>query len=204
MNTSVWRREGDTNGNRGLCVWFTGRPCSGKTSIAVAVTKAAVAAGRTVTLLDGEDVRPILCPDLGFSEEHRLMNLQRIAFVSREVVRHGGLAIVATVSPFCEHRKLIRSTFEREEFMQVYIRASLEECERRDVKGMYARARRGELPSFTGLTSPYELPMDSEVECDTEHELIDHCVAKVGAAIANRIALLSATDSRGTENRAPH
>ncbi len=151
----------------GVCVWFTGLPCSGKSTIAQKVTECLVESGETVTLLDADVVRPILCPDLGFSREDRRSNVLRIAFVAREIVRHGGIVLTATVSPFDEDRKLVRNMFDPLAFVQVYIRTSLEECERRDVKGHYAKARAGELPMFTGVTSPYEVPNDSEVICDT-------------------------------------
>jgi len=162
-----------------MCIWLTGRPCSGKTTIALALYQHLTNAGNSVTLLDADEVRPILCPDLGFSEQDRLANLRRIAFVAREIVRHRGLVITATVSPFAAHREIIRASFNPGEFIQVYVKASPEECERRDVKGMYARAKRGEIGNFTGITSPYEEPLDSEVECDTQRLQVSQCVEKI-------------------------
>jgi len=162
-----------------MCIWLTGRPCSGKTTIALALYQHLTNAGKTVTLLDGDQVRPILCPDLGFSEQDRLNNLRRIAFVAREIVRHRGLVVTATVSPFVAHRQIIRGSFNPGDFIQVYVKASPEECERRDVKGMYARARRGEIGNFTGISSPYEEPLDSEVECDTQRLQVSQCVKKI-------------------------
>jgi adenylyl-sulfate kinase len=162
-----------------MCIWLTGRPCSGKTTIALALYHHLTNAGHTVTLLDADHVRPILCPDLGFSEQDRLNNLRRIAFVAREIVRHRGLVITATVSPFAAHREIIRASFNPGEFIQVYVKASPDECERRDVKGMYARAKRGEISDFTGITSPYEEPLDSEVECDTQRFHLSQCVEKI-------------------------
>jgi adenylyl-sulfate kinase len=162
-----------------MCIWLTGRPCSGKTTIALALCQHLTKAGHTVTLLDGDQVRPMLCPDLGFSEHDRLTSLRRIAFVAREVVRHRGLVVTATVSPFAAHREIIRASFNPGEFIQVYVKASPEECERRDIKGMYARAKRGEIGDFTGISSPYEEPLDSEVECDTQRLQVSQCVEKI-------------------------
>ncbi len=167
-------------------MWFTGLPCSGKTTTAQRVTEYLAESGETVTLLDGDTIRPVLCPDLGFSREDRRSNVLRIAFFAREIVRHGGIVMTATVSPFDEDRKLVRSMFDPACFLQVYIRTALEECERRDVKGHYAKARTGQLPMFTGVSSPYEVPNDSEITCDTETRSITASALEIFQAVQYR------------------
>lgn len=169
--------------SKGTCVWFTGLPCSGKSTIAQAVAQQLSESGKTVTLLDGDVVRPILCPDLGFSRADRRANVLRIAFVAREIVRHGGTAIVATISPFDEDRKLVRSIFPASAFLQVYVQTAIEECERRDVRGLYAKARAGAVAMFTGVSAPYEIPDDSELTCDTATQSVATCARAVLRAI---------------------
>ena len=151
----------------GVCIWFTGLPCSGKSTIAQAVAEQLFVSGQEVTVLDADIIRPILCPDLGFSRSDRRANMQRIAFVAREIVRHGGIVLVATISPFDEDRKFVRAMFDPSTFLQIHIATSLKECERRDVRGLYAKARAGQIQMFTGVSSPYEVPEDSEIVCDT-------------------------------------
>ncbi|MBV8812176.1 MAG: adenylyl-sulfate kinase [Acidobacteriaceae bacterium] len=171
---------------KGVCVWFTGLPCSGKTTTAERLTEYLAESGESVTLLDSDMIRPVLCPDLGFSREDRRSNVLRIAFVAREIVRHRGIVVVATVSPFDEDRKLVRSMFDPPCFVQVYITTPLEECERRDVKGHYAKARAGQLPMFTGISSPYEVPDDSELICDTETHSVTASALEIFQAVQYR------------------
>jgi adenylyl-sulfate kinase len=171
---------------KGVCVWFTGLPCSGKTTTAEKITEYLAESGEMVTLLDGDTIRPLLCPDLGFSRADRRSNVLRIAFVAREIVRHGGIVVTATVSPFDEDRKLVRSMFDPPRFVQVYIKTALEECERRDVKGHYAKARAGQLPMFTGISSPYEVPDDSEIICDTGMQSVTASAREVVQAVQYR------------------
>jgi adenylyl-sulfate kinase len=150
------------------------------------------ARGKTVTWLDADDVRPLLCPDLGYSDGDRLKNMMRLAFVAREVVRHCGIAIVAAVSPRASHRKLVREQFGPSSFIQVWIITPLSECERRDVKGMYALARRGKIEQFTGVSAPYEPPSDSEVVCETISRNVQDSVESIIAALDLRQTAASA------------
>lgn len=163
----------------GCCFWLTGLPCSGKSTIAGALQGALEGSGRTVTLLDGDKIRPLLCPDLGYSDEDRLQNMLRLAFVALEVVRHGGIVIVAAVSPFEKHRSQVRSQFDPTSFVQVWVNAPLSECERRDVKGMYKQARQGKIAQFTGLSSAYEPPLQADVVCDTQTSSVEECVNSI-------------------------
>jgi adenylyl-sulfate kinase len=174
---------------RGLCIWFTGLPCSGKTTISRRLTKAVEARGKTVTLLDADEIRPILCPDLRYSDEDRLKNMMRLAFVAREIVRHGGIVIVATVSPCEAHRQKVRQQFEPSSFVQVWVNTPLTECERRDVKGMYALARKSEIPQFTGVSAPYEEPAHSDVVCETVGRSTEECVAPILEELDRRAAM---------------
>lgn len=172
--------------SQGLCLWFTGLPCAGKTTIASNLARSLEAKDIHVSILDADAVRPILSPDLGYSPKDRLASSQRLAFVARELVRHGAMVLVVTIAPFEEHRRWVRSQFAREAFAQVYVRASLDLCESRDVKGMYRQARLGRLPGFTGIGSVYEEPCQSEIVCDTERESVENCVAKLVNAVAAR------------------
>jgi len=171
---------------QGICVWFTGLPCAGKSTIAKLVTENLTQSGQTVTLLDADVIRPILCPDLGYSREDRRKNVLRVAYVARQIVLHGGTVVVATISPFEADRKLVRAHFEPGAFLQAYVNAPLGVCESRDVKGMYAKARSGEITHFTGLSSPYEEPGDSELICDTSRLSAVECAQTVVRAIAAR------------------
>ena len=123
--------------------------------------------GRQSTLLDGDIVRTHLSRGLSFSKEDRDINIRRIGFVAAEVVRHGGLAVCAAVSPYRAARNDVRNMVGSDRFIEVFVDTSLEECERRDTKGIYAQARRGEIKNFTGIDDPYEIPVDPEIILDT-------------------------------------
>jgi bifunctional enzyme CysN/CysC len=148
---------------RGSCVWLTGLSGAGKTTVAQALIARLRARGREVTLLDGDVVRTHLSKGLGFSREDRDANVRRIGFVAREVVRHDGVAVCAVVSPYEAAREECRSLIGADRFVLVYVSTPLAICEQRDPKGMYARARRGEIQGFTGIDDPYEPPMRPDV-----------------------------------------
>lgn len=167
------------NARRGFCAWLTGLPCSGKTTIARALTAALEDRGLTVTLLDGDAVRPILSAGLKFSREDRHINLMRIAFVAKEVVRHGGVVICATVSPYRADREAIRASFGDLSFFEIHVNTPVSVCEARDVKGMYARARRGEILHFTGVDDPYEPPDCPDIICETLEASPEDCVRTI-------------------------
>ena len=154
---------------QGVCVWFTGLPCAGKSTIAEVLTVLLQEHGRQVTLLDGDVVRTHLSKGLGFSKEDRDTNVRRVGFVASEIVRHGGVAICAMVSPYRSTRNEVRGMVGRDRFVEVFVDTPLEVCEQRDTKGLYARARRGELKGFTGIDDPYEPPRHPEIRLDTVH-----------------------------------
>lgn len=161
-----WRPPLD---RRGLVVLLTGLSGSGKSTLARDLEQhVSTRTGRSASLLDGDDVRRLLSSGLGFDREGRELNLRRIGFVAREVARHGGMAICAPIAPFASSRADIRSMVEPYgDLVLVHVSTPLEECERRDLKGLYARARAGSLPGFTGISDPYETPDDADLTIDT-------------------------------------
>ena len=152
---------------QGVCVWFTGLSGSGKSTTAEALTDLLMEHGRQVTLLDGDVVRTHLSKGLGFSKEDRDTNILRIGFVASEIVRHGGVAICAAVSPYSATRNAVRAMVGSQRFIEVFVDTPLGVCEERDSKGMYAKARRGEITGFTGIDDPYEAPENPEITLDT-------------------------------------
>lgn len=152
---------------QGVCIWFTGLSGAGKSTTADILTVLLLEHGRQVTVLDGDVVRTHLSKGLGFSKEDRDINIRRIGFVAAELVRHGGLVLCAAVSPYRATRNEVRGMVGRENFIEVFVDTPLEVCEQRDVKGMYAKARRGEIKDFTGIDDPYEPPLHPEITLDT-------------------------------------
>jgi sulfate adenylyltransferase len=152
---------------QGVCIWFTGLAASGKSTIAEVLTVILQEHGRQVTLLDGDVVRTHLSKGLGFSKEDRDTNIRRMGFVAGELIRHGGVAVCAAVSPYRATRNDIRNMVGKEHYVEVFVDTPLEICEQRDGKGLYARARRGEISGFTGIDDPYEAPRHPEVHLDT-------------------------------------
>jgi sulfate adenylyltransferase len=153
--------------HQGVCVWFTGLSGSGKSTTADVLTALLLERGRQVTVLDGDVVRTMLSKGLGFSREDRDMNIRRIGYVAAEIVRHGGLVICAAVSPYRATRDEARAMAGADRFVEVFVDTPLEECERRDIKGIYAQARRGEIKNFTGISDPYEPPLKPELTLTT-------------------------------------
>ncbi|MGA2820186.1 MAG: bifunctional sulfate adenylyltransferase/adenylylsulfate kinase [Anaerolineales bacterium] len=154
---------------QGVCVWFTGLSGSGKSTTAEVLTVLLLEGGRQVTVLDGDVVRTHLSKGLGFSREDRDTNIRRIGFVAAEIVRHGGVAVCAAVSPYRATRNDVRNMVGADHFIEVFVDTPLEVCEARDSKGMYAKARRGEITGFTGIDDPYEPPESPEITLDTVH-----------------------------------
>jgi sulfate adenylyltransferase len=152
---------------QGFCIWFTGLSASGKSTTAEILTVLLQEFGRQVTLLDGDIVRNHLSRGLGFSKEDRDTNIRRIGFVAAEIVKHQGTVICAAVSPYRATRNDVRNTVGAERFIEVFVDTPLAECERRDVKGMYQKARRGEIKNFTGIDDPYEAPVQPEIVIGT-------------------------------------
>ena len=151
---------------QGVCVWFTGLSGSGKSTTAEILVARLLESGRRATVLDGDVVRTHLSKGLGFSREDRDVNIGRIGFVASEIVRHGGIAICAAVSPYRSSRNHVRQMFSEGQFIEVFVDTPLDVCESRDPKGMYAKARRGEIKDFTGIDDAYEVPETAEITLD--------------------------------------
>ncbi len=152
---------------QGVCIWFTGLSGAGKSTTAEVLTVLLLEHGRQVTQLDGDVVRTHLSKGLGFSKEDRDVNIRRIGFVASELVRHGGVVICAAVSPYRATRNDVRNMAGKDRFVEVFVDTPIEVCEQRDVKGMYAKARRGEIKDFTGIDDPYEPPLHPELTLET-------------------------------------
>jgi sulfate adenylyltransferase len=152
---------------QGVCMWFTGLSGSGKSTTAEVLTSLLLERGRQVTLLDGDVVRTHLSKGLGFSREDRDTNILRIGFVAGEIARHGGTVICAAISPYRATRNEARKMVGDEHFIEIFVDTPIEVCEQRDVKGLYARARRGQITGFTGVDDPYEAPVNPEITLDT-------------------------------------
>ena len=165
--------------SRGFTIWFTGLSGSGKSTLAHAVAQGLEARGRRVELLDGDVVRQYLSKGLAFSKEDRDENIRRIGFVAHVVTRHGGIAITAAISPYRAIREENRALIGAGQFVEVYCECPVSECERRDVKGLYAKARSGMIKEFTGVSDPYEEPLNAEVTIATHQESLDDSVAKI-------------------------
>jgi sulfate adenylyltransferase len=170
---------------QGVCIFFTGLSGAGKSTTAEMLTVQLLERGRNATLLDGDVVRTHLSAGLGFSKEDRDVNIRRIGFVAAEIVRHGGICICAAVSPYRAARNDVRNMVGADRFIEVFVDTPLEVCEQRDEKGVYAKARRGEIKNFTGISDPYETPQDPEVVLDTvNHQPEENALRIVGELIA--------------------
>ena len=162
---------------RGVTIWFTGLSGAGKTTVAHQLESILRGLGRKVEVLDGDVVRTNLSKGLGFSKEDRDTNIRRIGFVSKLLTRNGVTVIAAAISPYREVRDEVRR--EIGDFVEVYAKCSLDELMRRDVKGLYAKALRGEIENFTGVSDPYEEPLQPEVVLETDKETVEESVGKV-------------------------
>jgi sulfate adenylyltransferase len=163
----ILRTAYHTAHERGFCVWFTGLSGAGKTATADVLTALLMEHGRRMTVLDGDVVRTHLSKGLGFSREDRDTNIRRIGWVAAEVVRHGGVAVCAAVSPYRSTRAECRALVGSDRFFEVFVDTPIEVCEKRDAKGLYAQARAGKLKGFTGVDDPYEAPESAELVLDT-------------------------------------
>jgi sulfate adenylyltransferase len=179
------RRWRPPRSRRGLVVFFTGLSGSGKSTLARALVDAVIEDGRrTLTVLDGDVVRRELSRGLGFSRADRDLNVRRIGWVAAEVARHGGLAVCAPIAPYAATRAAVRAEAEAVgDFLLVHVATPLAVCEQRDRKGLYARARAGLIPQFTGISDPYEEPDDAELVVDTSTEPLDECLDRLLAAL---------------------
>jgi bifunctional enzyme CysN/CysC len=162
-----------------LCIWFTGLSGSGKSTLANLLDRRLHEAGRHTYLLDGDNVRQGLNRDLGFTEADRVENIRRIAEVARLMTDAGLIVLVSFISPFRSERRMARDLFAPGEFLEVFVDAPLAECEKRDPKGLYAKARRGELKNFTGIDSAYERPENPELVLNTDQRSVAECIDKI-------------------------
>ena len=180
---------------QGICVWFTGLSGAGKTATADVLINLIMEHGRQVTVLDGDVVRTHLSKGLGFSKQDRDTNIRRIGFVAGEIVRHGGIAICAAVSPYIATRNEAREMCGADRFVEVFVDTPLEVAESRDVKGMYAKARRGEIKGFTGIDDPYEPPPSPEITLDTVNCSAEDNARRIVSHLVDRGFLLAGRDS---------
>lgn len=176
----ITRAERSVNKNQKPCLlWFTGLSGSGKSTIANALDVALHSRGYHTFLMDGDNVRHGLCKDLGFSDQDRVENIRRIGEVSKLFADAGLIVLSAFISPFTSDRGLVRNLFPAGEFIEVFMDTPLDTCEKRDPKGLYEKARAGEIKNFTGIDSPYEAPEYPEVRLDTSTMSVDQCVEKL-------------------------
>ena len=178
------------NRQQGSVLWFTGLSGSGKTTTAKAAAAELLARGRHVEVLDGDELRETICKGLGFSRGERLENIKRIAYMAKLLSRNGVDVLVSAITPYREMREYARSVLPS--YVEIYVHCSLAECERRDVKGLYAKARRGELNHFTGISDPYEEPAQPDITiCTASSAIPDNCRA-IMAWLDNRSRLMKA------------
>lgn len=166
-------------GHRSVILWFTGLSGAGKSTAAHAVEEALHTRGCHTFVFDGDNVRHGLCSDLSFSEEARKENIRRVGEMAKLFVEAGTIALTAFISPYRADRQKVREIVAPGDFVEVHCRCSLDVCERRDVKGLYKKARRGEIREFTGISSPYEEPINPELVIDTGDDSLEACVEQV-------------------------
>jgi adenylylsulfate kinase len=174
------------NGHHSGILWFTGLSGSGKSTIANAVSKKLFQLGIQHYVLDGDNIRHGLNKDLGFSPEDRAENIRRIGEVAKLFVDSGQFVLTAFISPFAQDRALVRSLVEQDEFVEIYVKCPLAECEKRDPKGLYKKARNGEIRDFTGIDSPYEAPVSPELTLETDRHSVEQCADQVVAYLRGR------------------
>lgn len=173
------KRREQLNGHKSVVLWFTGLSGAGKSTLAHAVEEQLYRRGCRTYVLDGDNVRHGLCSNLGFDDADRRENIRRIGEVAKLMMEAGVIALTAFISPFGDDRKAVRNLMPHGDFLEIYCSASLATCEARDVKGLYKRARAGEIKNYTGIDSPYEEPKAAELVIDTEKLSIEQSVAVV-------------------------
>jgi adenylylsulfate kinase len=177
------------NNHRSFLLWFTGLSGSGKSTLVHGVEEELHKRKMHTYALDGDNVRHGLCGDLGFSDKDRMENIRRIGEVGNLMVDAGVITLAAFISPFISDRKKVRNLMPPGDFIEIYCNSSLEKCEERDTKGLYKKARLGEIREFTGISSPYEAPQNPELSLNTGEESEVECVAKIVNLIETRLAL---------------
>lgn len=180
-----FRRE-QQNGHKSVILWFTGLSGAGKSTLAHAVEERLYQLGCRTFVLDGDNVRHGLCGDLGFTDQDRQENIRRIAELAKLMLEAGTIALTAFISPFRAERNLARKLVPHGDFIEIYCSCDLSICEERDVKGLYKKARQGEIKHFTGISSPYEAPEKPELKVDTGKYSLDECVEQVLALLRER------------------
>ena len=174
-------------GQRGIMIWFTGLSGSGKSTVAMGVERELHAQGILCRILDGDNVRAGINNNLGFSAEDRIENIRRIAEIGKLFVQTGVVTLACFVSPTNDIRQMAREIVGEEDFLEVYISTPIEECERRDVKGLYARARKGEVKNFTGISAPFEAPINADIDIDTSKIPLEESVRTLTELIIKRV-----------------
>ena len=192
MPTVTRKRRQKQNGHRSTIIWFTGLSGSGKSTLAHAVEEELHRKGIRTFVFDGDNVRHGLCGDLGFSEEDRTENIRRVGQMAKLFIESGVIALTAFISPFQVDRQRVRMMVDHDEdFLEVYCDCPIEVCEDRDVKGLYQRARKGEISDFTGISSPYEKPENAELIVDTAKLTIEESVVEVINMLESRGVILA-------------
>jgi len=179
------RREAQ-NGHRGCILWFTGLSGAGKSTLAHAVEETLHQRGCRTFVLDGDNVRHGLCGDLGFSPEDRVENIRRVGEIAKLFMEAGVIVLTAFISPFREDRERVRGMVEHGDFMEIFCDSQIEVCESRDVKGLYKKARAGQIQEFTGISSPYEVPDNPELTVNTGEVELELCVQQVLQGMLHR------------------
>ncbi|MDD5972037.1 MAG: adenylyl-sulfate kinase [Paraprevotella sp.] len=174
-------------GQRGIMIWFTGLSGSGKSTVAMGVERELHAQGILCRILDGDNVRAGINNNLGFSAEDRIENIRRIAEIGKLFVQTGVVTLACFVSPTNDIRQMAREIVGEEDFLEVYISTPIEECERRDVKGLYARARKGEVKNFTGISAPFEAPVSPDIAIDTSKIPLEESVRTLTELVIKRV-----------------
>ncbi|HIX43244.1 adenylylsulfate kinase [Kurthia sp. 3B1D] len=181
---SVTKQEREQqSGQKSVIVWFTGLSASGKSTLANAFNRALFERNKQAYVLDGDNIRHGLNNDLGFDEDSRKENIRRIGEVAKLFVDSGQIVLTAFISPYRADRQIVRELVEEGEFIEAYVKASVEACSERDPKGLYEKAKRGEIPNFTGVSAPYEEPENAEIILDTERYSIEECVEQLLAKL---------------------
>lgn len=177
---TITRKDRETLNKQHSCIlWFTGLSGAGKSTLAHALEDRLHRLGKRTYVLDGDNIRKGLCSDLGFSDEDRTENIRRIGEVAKLMIDAGVIVMTAFISPFRNDRQVARDLVKDGDFIEVFCDAPLDICEDRDVKGLYKKARAGEIPEFTGISSPYEEPLDPELKIDTARLSVDECIDSI-------------------------
>ena len=177
----------DLLGQRGLMIWFTGLSGSGKSTVAIALERELQKRGLLCRILDGDNIRSGINNNLGFSQEDRMENIRRIAEIGKLFVDTGIITIAAFISPSNDIRRMAADIIGHDDFVEVYVSTPIEECEKRDVKGLYAKARRGEIKDFTGVSAPFEVPEHPDLSLDTSVLSLEESVAMLLKKILPRV-----------------